>query len=543
MSQPSESLPQVAPASTNPRRPPALFNQPSADFILHTSDDVDFRVHSQILAQASPFFAAMVSLPQPAPQAPQDDAADPELERKATVEPRADVSEDSATLAALLHLVYPVPKTAMDDPAQMLPLVKAAKKYDFALPLQILCQWLIAAVPHQPILVWATACRTGLEAVARHAATQLSKQDALDLSSDPNVEAMAFVESLGPMDDFSAADYFRLKRFLRCKGEPIDGESLLLLSPTPGELEEKAPCDVPFAPFSTDIPSTDVLCWPASGEEAIEPLRAHKAVLSVHSAVLRASLAGYRDPVSSDRASDTSPDASSCRSLHFDEDEPLVSALLTVCYHGRASFNKSRPLAALTKLLRAAEKYDMADVAHWTRAAWDERVARSPLEAYYAAIADGFEEHAKGAVLTALERPWILTTVYLPVMESTSAPVYHRLLKFVDAHRLVVQTCLSPIIISLQARVQKKTSFGGVGESKTLAQRALCRLEAVSAIGALPRDSEFGSLDQLLPAITRDILPYIAQLGTADKIVIPDVAWRLLTVHTDIRRGRETIAL
>ncbi|KAH9893452.1 hypothetical protein C8Q73DRAFT_533718 [Cubamyces lactineus] len=452
----------IASAPTNPREPSALFNQPSADFILHTPDGVDFRVHSQILAQASPFFAAMLSLPQPAPQVPQDVADPPqphesEHDSKATAEPRANVSEDSVTLDALLHLVYPVPKTEMEDPAQTLPLVKAAIKYELALPLQILCHWLVAVVPRQPLLVWATACRTGLEDVARHAATELSKQDALNLSSKPNVEAMAFVDSLGTMDDISAADYFRLKRFLRCKGVPAEGESSLLLSPTSAELTERAPCDVPFGRFSTDIPSTDVLCRPVNpGEEPTEPLRAHEAVLSVHSTVLKASLAGHRDPVSSDCASVAPLDRSPCRSLHFDEDEALVSALLTVCYHGRASLDIPRPPTTLAALLKAAEKYDMADVAHWTQAAWDETAARSPLEAYYAAIAHGLEGYAKGAALKALERPWLLTTLYIPVMERTSAPVYHRLLKFVDTCRLVVQGALHPILSALRGRLQKR---------------------------------------------------------------------------------------
>ncbi|EIW58580.1 uncharacterized protein TRAVEDRAFT_20544 [Trametes versicolor FP-101664 SS1] len=44
---------------------PYPFNQPSAYIILRSSDAVDFRVHSLILTQASPFFAGMFELPQP----------------------------------------------------------------------------------------------------------------------------------------------------------------------------------------------------------------------------------------------------------------------------------------------------------------------------------------------------------------------------------------------------------------------------------------------------------------------------------------------
>ncbi|KAI9064030.1 hypothetical protein FKP32DRAFT_1531144, partial [Trametes sanguinea] len=44
------------------------FDQPSADIVIRSSDSVDFHVHTQILAQASPFFATMLSLPQPSHQ-------------------------------------------------------------------------------------------------------------------------------------------------------------------------------------------------------------------------------------------------------------------------------------------------------------------------------------------------------------------------------------------------------------------------------------------------------------------------------------------
>lgn len=49
----------------SPRTSQHPFDQPSADLILRTADLVDFRVHTQILAQASPFFASMLALPQP----------------------------------------------------------------------------------------------------------------------------------------------------------------------------------------------------------------------------------------------------------------------------------------------------------------------------------------------------------------------------------------------------------------------------------------------------------------------------------------------
>ena len=46
------------------------FNKPTADVILRSSDDVDFRVHKVILAEASPVFEGMFSIPQPPAETP-----------------------------------------------------------------------------------------------------------------------------------------------------------------------------------------------------------------------------------------------------------------------------------------------------------------------------------------------------------------------------------------------------------------------------------------------------------------------------------------
>ncbi|KAL0564223.1 hypothetical protein V5O48_017826, partial [Marasmius crinis-equi] len=78
------------------------FNDPDADIVLHTSDNMDFRVHSAILSIVSPFFKQMFTLPQPPP--PYDGSTEP-----------IQVSEDSLTLDYLLRFIYPgmtAPKTS-----------------------------------------------------------------------------------------------------------------------------------------------------------------------------------------------------------------------------------------------------------------------------------------------------------------------------------------------------------------------------------------------------------------------------------------------
>ncbi|KAI0664243.1 hypothetical protein C8Q70DRAFT_946353 [Cubamyces menziesii] len=334
-----------------------------------------------------------------------------------------------------------------------------------------------------------------------------------------------------------------VRRQSRAHGRHLRGE---LFSPEAVSAMQREACGrrEPFERFATDIPSTDILCRPAPGEESTEPLRAHEAVLSVHSTVLKARLAGHEDPVSSDRASGSPLDSPPCRSLHFDEDEAVVSALLTVCYHGRASLNIPRPLTMLTKLLKAEEKYDMKDIAHWTQAAWDERAFHSPLEAYFAAIANGLEDHAKGAALKAVERPLLLTSAYISVMETTSAPIYHRFLKFIDAYRQVVQSHYHPLIQTLRGNIspakgiRKSTPTGTIDLAS--ARSALHRLEDVSSTGA-PGTLELETLEDILRSISKDMLLSTAQ-APIDSAFLSAV-WQLPAIPDEIRRASATIVL
>ncbi|KAJ7627871.1 hypothetical protein B0H17DRAFT_901672, partial [Mycena rosella] len=47
-----------------PFSPRSPFDDPNADAILRSSDDIDFHVHRIVLSLASPFFRQMLSLPQ-----------------------------------------------------------------------------------------------------------------------------------------------------------------------------------------------------------------------------------------------------------------------------------------------------------------------------------------------------------------------------------------------------------------------------------------------------------------------------------------------
>ncbi|KAH9852609.1 hypothetical protein C2E23DRAFT_885373 [Lenzites betulinus] len=389
----------------------APFNQPSADLILRTADLVDFRVHSQILAQASPFFASMLALPQPPASAKSSDGD--------AGNPVVPVSEDSTTLELLLRLVYPIPKlhTQLDDPEKMVPALRAATKYDMELPTEILSGWLTAIIPKSPLQVWAAACRTGLEVVARRAAEALKKT----WTRPDKLETLALMNELGDMSGISAGDYFRLKRYLMSENGSAT-ESLKLLSPgqppTPRLLRGASQ-------FSTEIPDIDVECSSSRGGRT-KLFGAHKSVLASHSSVWKARLANLRMQHMSTDSESSGP---ILPQLDFDEDSDTLAALLRVCYTGELGLPAD--IESLGQLLLAARKYDMPHVTTCARLAWDDAASRNPLEAYFVAINHGLRDYAEAVARKVLAKQ--TAHVYTSVMERSSALAYHRMLVYYDA--------------------------------------------------------------------------------------------------------------
>ncbi|KAI0738453.1 hypothetical protein C8Q80DRAFT_244528 [Daedaleopsis nitida] len=131
------------------------FDQDSADVVLRACDGVDFKVHSVILAQASPFFRSMFTLPQP--------------EHTATVVPVLDCDEDSRVLRDILTICYPVVNPKPYPFQHIETTFRAAQKYEMELPIQFLKDVLHAAVGlsgTSALRVWALACRLQCEDIA-----------------------------------------------------------------------------------------------------------------------------------------------------------------------------------------------------------------------------------------------------------------------------------------------------------------------------------------------------------------------------------------
>jgi hypothetical protein len=93
---------------------------PGADFILRSSDQVNFRVHKGVLAMSSPFFKDLLSLPQP----PDDELVDGL--------PVVQVPENAELLNSLVSLLYPIPPIIPRSYKKVYALLAACQKYDMA---------------------------------------------------------------------------------------------------------------------------------------------------------------------------------------------------------------------------------------------------------------------------------------------------------------------------------------------------------------------------------------------------------------------------
>ena len=165
----------------------APFDEPDADFILRSSDNVDFRVYRMFLAYASPVFKDMFALP----QVPQSDNSNETKDGLPVVQ----MTEKKKTVEMLLLRCYPM--AAVDPPAleeleDVCALLEAAIKYNVERVEKRVRGGLVA--PHfletDPIRVFAIACRYSLLEEAKVAARATLSQPILSRPYGPELEFM-----------------------------------------------------------------------------------------------------------------------------------------------------------------------------------------------------------------------------------------------------------------------------------------------------------------------------------------------------------------
>jgi hypothetical protein len=99
---------------------PETFDVSDTNFIIRSSDFIDFRVHKSMLATTSPIFKDLLSLPQP---------SDGEIVDGL---PMVQLSESSELLNSLLSILYPIYTAIPNSYDKVLYLLAACQKYEMA---------------------------------------------------------------------------------------------------------------------------------------------------------------------------------------------------------------------------------------------------------------------------------------------------------------------------------------------------------------------------------------------------------------------------
>ncbi|KAI0794270.1 hypothetical protein C8Q74DRAFT_566264 [Fomes fomentarius] len=159
-----------------PRTASAPFNRASADFILRSSDQVDFHVWKFLLAEVSEFFGDLFIVGQPDEEAAAGNGALPAVNRVCTAPSKAgtpqlskhvlDVPQDSTVLERLLLTFYPPPNIKFSSLDEMKPVIAAADFYRMGAVLDALKNELLAKyVADEPLRVYIIATRYGWDDV------------------------------------------------------------------------------------------------------------------------------------------------------------------------------------------------------------------------------------------------------------------------------------------------------------------------------------------------------------------------------------------
>lgn len=158
------------------------FDDPRADVILRTCDNVDFRVFKLFLSFASPFFNDMFALP----QTTEGENAN---ETKETL-PLITVAEDSKALSRLLPFCYPLAIQEADTLEDIQGLLEAAIKYSVERAEANARKWLMGStfVEKDPVRVFAIACRHGLQDEAKKAARLTWTRKILEQTVGPELD-------------------------------------------------------------------------------------------------------------------------------------------------------------------------------------------------------------------------------------------------------------------------------------------------------------------------------------------------------------------
>ncbi|PIL24760.1 hypothetical protein GSI_12646 [Ganoderma sinense ZZ0214-1] len=184
------------------------FNDPSADVILTSSDNIIFKLHKVILSLGSEFFKAMFSLSQPESSSPgdpqiNDSSADAEIDGLPVIH----VSEPSEVLSKLFRLCYPMDNPHLETIDEVAAILTAALKYELRKPIQMASRRLRKLMPKASLRVYAIACTLDLEDEARAAAAVIRERKLQN-------------EYAAELEDISIGAYHRLLYYCETGSDP-----------------------------------------------------------------------------------------------------------------------------------------------------------------------------------------------------------------------------------------------------------------------------------------------------------------------------------
>ncbi|TBU44063.1 hypothetical protein BD309DRAFT_1000726 [Dichomitus squalens] len=396
----------------------AIRVQAVIDITLRSTDNVDFHIHRAILSVASDVFRDMLSLPPP-----HDDAvlADAGASPSPPSRPIIPLTENGKTLERLLCLCYPINKQPLNELEGVVPVLKAALKYDMEWPITLLTRDLLEIAPKAPLKVWACACQCELKDLVRSAALEILRETAKGEDTKnsrlASFEAMLQSAGLSVLDGVVAGDFFRLREFILAgdREAPFVG-----LAPT-HQLPTHSPiAGVASTTFQPHVLDPDiVICCPDATTH-----RAHAAILSLHSPVFASMIADSRADQSC--KTDVHPPPIE---LKVEVDSDALVTLLELCYVDSSGLPTTP--SRLATLLVAAERYQLTAIQKIVKDRWDEVAKDSPLDAYFVAIQHGLTPQARLAARDVLEKP--IGGAYARSMESSPALSYYRLLSYYTA--------------------------------------------------------------------------------------------------------------
>ncbi|KAH9924414.1 uncharacterized protein B0H18DRAFT_1012086 [Fomitopsis serialis] len=188
------------------RDAPPPFNKRAADVILRSSDHVDFRVRQSILAESSPFFEAMFSLPQ-LPESRKRKERD-ETEYRDGI-PIVDMSEGSRVLDALLRFCYPVEDPALPYLKVTCEVLEAARKFDMTYVVAQVKKQFLSRAAQQPLQAYIVAVTRGWVDEMREAAKCTLRRE------------MRWDAYIPEMEQISAGAWYRLRAYHSACSEAV----------------------------------------------------------------------------------------------------------------------------------------------------------------------------------------------------------------------------------------------------------------------------------------------------------------------------------